>query len=384
MNIHIDDLLYWGLFLLLIIIAASWPAHGQTINPGDSATIFCRDCLPCPVCPVCPTLPPVPVPTPAPKPTATPIPTPSPTPVPTPAPTPPPGSTATVTIGAMQTAINAAKPGDTILVGNGIWRGPLYITKPVILKAAPGASPVIEPGLTSNGKVWIYAEAEGAVLEGFEIRYGYEGIKSFASNVTLRGNYIHHNRLGNIMLVADTKPLTSGLIEDNEIDWPGYDSRNRVYSGVSPKNAHGIYFSDYKCRGISGVTVRRNTFRNGGGRAIQGNTESCGNSGSVRNNLIADNLIENHSYGIIGWVNFNDNIIRGNIISTYDYPSTNDEYHHCVGFFKSNGNLVANNTCEPVSLGNAGGGIAHNHYNQPLNNTYLNNTVRQRSQNNRF
>lgn len=366
---------------LIVFIVGYLPVKGQTINPGDSATIFCRDCLPCPVCPVCPTLPPVPVPTPAPQPTASPSPVPSPTPQPSPTPTPPSGST--VTIGAMQTAINAASPGDTICIGNGTWSGPLHISKRIILKAAPGASPVIEPGLDSNGKVWIYTGAEGTVVEGFEVRYGYEGFKIFASNVTLRGNYIHHNRLGNIMLVADTKPLTSGLIEDNEIDWPGYDSRNRVYSGVSPKNAHGIYFSDYRCRGISGVTVRRNTFRNGGGRAIQGNTESCGNSGSVRNNLIEDNLIENHSYGIIGWVNFNDNIIRGNIISTYDYPSTNDTDHYCVGFWKSNGNLIANNECEPSMLGNAAGsnGLAEYHMGTSpngLNNTFLNNTVRQR------
>lgn len=382
MKIYLDGLVFWGLFLLLIIIAASLPAWGQTvIEPGAEAVIRCRSCPtppPCPQCPACPTPVPIPKPTAAPTPAPTAKPTPVPTPVPTLTPLTCPDGGSTVTMGAMQTALNAAQANATICVGDGTWRGPLKISKPVRLMPAPGAKPIIEPGQTDQGKIWIYASASGTItkpviVEGFEIRFGYEGIKSYASNVVIRNNNIHHNKFGNVIISTDTAPVNNVTVQGNDVSWAGYQSDDVLYPGVSAKQAHGIYFSDFNCRGVTNIYVIANKLHDLGGRAIQGNTEICGSRGKIDGGLISNNDIWNTSLGMIFWVNVRNILIKDNRVNTYDYPPTNDPEHFCFSFYQSSGNRVEANICKVSTLGNAGGGCGNNHYGT-WSNIYSNNT----------
>ena len=367
MNDERNSVIFTGAVFWVIIVAAvlTGPglyrdASGQTLSPGDSLTIKCANCPPPPVCPECPVCP-------------TPAPTPVPTPKPAPAPDICPSGGSVVTIGALQTALNAVQPNGTICVLDGIWKGPLKIDKPVRLMAATGAAPVIEPGQSDDGKVWIYPSAKGTVIEGFEIRNGYEGIKSFASDVIIRNNHIHHNKYGNVIISTESQPVNNVTLQGNRMAWPGYEKDDKPYPRISNKNAHNIYFSDYTCRGITNIYVIQNTLTDSGGRAIQGNTESCGSTGKIDGGIFARNVIERSSLGIISWVNVRNIIMRENVISTYGYPTTNDSDHFCFSFYRSEGNTVENNICKVSTLGNAGGGCGNNHYGT-WSNTYRNNS----------
>jgi len=318
-----------------------------------------------------------PVPTTAPTPKPTPVPTPKPTAAPTPMPTPAPAACpnggSTVTMAALQTALNAAPANVTICVLDGIWKGPLYINKPVRLMAAPGSKPIIEPGYGKEDKIWIYVPAKGTIIEGFEIRYGYEGVKSFASDVVIRNNHIHHNKFANVNIATEKAAVNNVTVQGNLFEWPGYDANNKPFPDVSQKQAHDLYFSDFTCLGITNIYAIQNTFRHSGGRAIQGNAEACTGKVGINGGLYANNNIDTTSLGIISWGNVRNIIMRENSINTYGYPPTNDSDHFCFSFYQSAGNTVENNTCKTSMLGNDGGGCGNNHYGT-FKNTYRNNS----------
>ncbi len=340
---------------LIAFVVGYLPVHSQTIpipapktdadllyiDPGASTTVHCRDCLPCPVCPVCPTPAPtpVPVPSPTPQPTATPAPTPSPTPVPMPTPAQPPSGGCPVGGINIQTsqipqAISNGKNGD-IFCARGTWNvssgdvrwGPIYVNKAVHLVGLDGAT--INLPNENNGQ--IRPTVPGAIIEGFRIIGGNTGIKVYSSGVTIRNNYIAHAMYGSIVFAADSGPITSGLVEGNTIEWTGHDLNNKLYSGLSGKNIHGLYFSDYNCRGMSNIVVRNNTIRHHTGRGIQWNGTKGGDgpvcSSQFSGFLVSNNALDANSWGMVGYYNLRNSIITGNEISTIEHPTTNENTH---------------------------------------------------------
>lgn len=317
MNIHIDDLLYWGLFLLLIIIAASWPAHGQTIDPGDSTTIFCRDCLPCPVCPVCPTPAPtpVPVPSPTPKPTATPAPTPPPTPVPTPAPTPGVCNSGNTVDSNIQAKLNSTPTGGTVCVTPGLKRETVTISKTVRLigiEGSGGLKPVIDFQGNRNlvRRLTINSSAPNTIIEGFNFKNGYENIKNYANGVIIRNNIIEDAAYMNILSVS----ASNVTVEDNIIRRPGQDC------AASLKNCHNIYHSNYyqTCTNMTGLVTRNNVIELAPGLGVQFNGQGCPNS--YMRGEVLNNTISNNQNGVVFYQPGNSSsslIVRGNTFIRY-------------------------------------------------------------------
>lgn len=318
--------------------------------------------------------PPTPEPVPSPEPVPDPEPTPDPEPVPGPGEVVPdtgvsdaplyPANKRVVVVSidgdgdyrTISDAIDDSRPGDTIQVKDGIYVERVNLNKngtrdlPIALINYPGHSPVIDPGggeypadcCPSGGTQRVEVNAEWVIIEGFEIRYGWEGIKIYKGHNTIRGNWIHHNSYGGILVVSTSDVfITKNTIENNGIEQgscinPSTGQRNS-------KNCHGIYLSEFFCNGMTNNTVSGNLISNHGGNGIQWNASECGSAGVIRNTLVENNIIENNSWGMALYYNTEDSLIVNNTFVIEDYPSTNASDHTFVGIYGSVNNIFMNN-----------------------------------------
>jgi hypothetical protein len=103
-----------------------------------------------------------------------------------------------------QKAVAIARAGDTVVVHGGVYTGHVILRhsgepdKPIVLKSVPGQRPVFD----GEGKGRIELKSQQGwqkpigwiVVEGFEIRNGWDGIKFYnAHHIVLRDNHIHSN-----------------------------------------------------------------------------------------------------------------------------------------------------------------------------------------------
>ena len=254
----------------------------------------------------------------------------------------------------IQEAVDSAVPGDIIRVIGGVYTGKIVVTnsgtrlRPITIEAYPGHKPIIVPGKSEGDRVEI--DAEWIVFQGFEVMKGRDGVKLYKGNNVIRNNKIHRNSYQGILVVS-TDNIT---IENNIIEWNG-TGKGECYSedwgGSSPKHCHGIYLSDYKCEGISGVTIRGNVLRNHGGRGILMNGLKC--SSWIENLDIEKNLIENNSWGMAIYHRVRDSRIKNNRFILEKYPSTDDTSHAHLGIWKSSNNEIQNNYFESSNPGAA-------------------------------
>ena len=111
----------------------------------------------------------------------------------------------------IRAAVDNSKPGDTIQVKDGVYNEGVSFrtsgtsTRPITLMNYPGHSPVIDPGggayppdYSHRVELW----AEWIIIEGFEIRYDWDGVKVFMPHNTIRGNWIHHNKYNGILIIS--------------------------------------------------------------------------------------------------------------------------------------------------------------------------------------
>lgn len=255
---------------------------------------------------------------------------------------------------SIQVALNNSRSGDTIQVKDGVYVERVNFTRsgtreePIAVVNYPNHSPVIDPGggtypaecCPSSGTPRVEFNAEWIILEGFEIRYGWNGVKLYKGHNTIRDNWIHHNRYHGILVVSTGDVFIDGnTIEDNGTD-PGACYKSE-WGGESPKHCHGIYMSDFFCTGMSDITIRGNVLSDHGGRGVQWNGIEC--SSKMQNTLVENNIIENNSWGIVLWSNVNDSVIRNNTFVMEKYPFTDDNSHTFVGILNSVNNIFKNN-----------------------------------------
>jgi parallel beta-helix repeat protein len=250
-------------------------------------------------------------------------------------------------------AINSVLPGDTIQVKDGIYVERVDFNTsgtrdlPIALVNYPGHKPVIDPGggeypedcCPSGGTPRVEIDAEWIIVEGFEIRYGWDGIKIYEGHNTIRNNWIHHNKKQGILVVSTNDIFIHG----NTIEYNGTDQGTCIKSGeFSPKHCHAIYLSDFSCEGVDNITIRGNLLSNHGGRGIQWNGLGCG-SVKMRNTLVENNIIENNSWGIVLYYNVENSLISNNTFVLESYPETNDNSHTFISIWDSTGNIITNN-----------------------------------------
>ncbi len=251
---------------------------------------------------------------------------------------------------SIQKAIDNSRPGDTIQVKDGVYVEALDFRQsgtreePIALVNFPEHAPVIDPG---NGqyppyegsKPKVELNAEWIIVEGFEIRYGWDGVKLFKGHNTVRNNWIHHNRYQGVLVSS----VNDVLIEGNTIEYNGTDAGacyQPEWGGESPKHCHAIYLSDYFCNGMTNNTIRMNVLRNETGAGILMNGFGC--ETKITNTQIENNIIENNSWGMSLYHNAEDNNINNNTFISEEHLNP-DVSHDFILIYKSKHNVFTNN-----------------------------------------
>jgi parallel beta-helix repeat protein len=247
-------------------LMASPSSYGIGGSPAPTAT-------PTPAPTVNPT--PRPTVTPTPAPTVTPQPTVTPTPAPTAIPTPVPGAIIvgpTGTYKTIQSALDAAPQGATILVQTGTYYENVVVDKAVTLKAAPGATPVVDAGSKSPA----FRVRSNAWIEGFTVRNSgntNSGIIVSASGATIANNKVSGCGWG-IFLTTGTGSTVKGNTVDGAVN-AGIgvrDSNKNTVTGNKVTNCgkglsmegsstgNTVYFNDFNNGySVSGVTNTYNS-----------------------------------------------------------------------------------------------------------------------------
>ncbi len=248
----------------------------------------------------------------------------------------------------IQAAVDNSRPGDTIQVKDGVYNeGVSFRTsgtseRPITLMNYAGHSPVIDPGggayppdYSHRVELW----AEWIIIQGFEIRHDWDGVKIFMPHNTIRGNWIHHNKYDGILIIS----TNDVLIEGNTIEYNGTDPNTCLNGeGVSdPKHCHAVYISDYSCTGASDITIRGNVLSNQGGSGVNFNGHGC--SSRMKNTLIENNIIENTHYGVGMWYSVQDSVVVNNTFVVKQVPITDASTHAFVAVWGSTGNIFKNN-----------------------------------------
>lgn len=245
----------------------------------------------------------------------------------------------TVSGGPIQDALDKARPGNTVCVKNGIYKGKVDISKDSItLKNYPGHNPVIIPGYSSGSRVEI--NASRVTVEGFEIRGGSEGIKIYKPYTIIRKNYIHDNKMAGIMIVS----TNNSIIVGNEIEMNGTCRKRCDKAGeqpVSPKHVHGIYISDFLCRGAKNNVIRKNAIKNHPGMGISLNASSC--KTTIEGTIIEENELINNAWGLGMFYNVKHSRINNNRFSASSHPATNHTEFAHIGLWGSPANSIHKN-----------------------------------------
>ena len=247
----------------------------------------------------------------------------------------------------IQQAVRDAVPGSVITVRAGTYNENIVFSRsgtaelPITLKNYPDEMPVIIPGTGLAERVEL--NAEHIIVEGFEIKGGYDGIKIYKSNNIVRNNYVHNNKFTGILIAATTGEISNVLVDNNIVESNGFEpDTGDPYPDLSLKNVHGIYISDFECVGTSDITISNNTITGHGGRAIQWNGQDCGTK--MRSTIVQDNLIEDNSWGMALFYNVEGATITNNIFISDSRPETNDTFWTFFGIWGSENNVISGNT----------------------------------------
>lgn len=247
---------------------------------------------------------------------------------------------------SIQQAVRDAVPGTVITVRAGTYNENLVFRKsgtaeqPITLRNYPEETPIIIPGTGFAQRVEL--NAEYIIVEGFEIQGGYDGVKIYKSNNIVRNNYVHNNKFTGILIAATTTEISNVIVENNLVESNGFEpGTGNPFSGLSLKNIHGIYISDFACVGTSNIAIRLNTILGHGGRAIQWNGDGCGTK--MRGTVVEGNLIENNSWGLALFYNVEGALITDNVFVFDRRPETNDTLWTFFGIWGSENNIISDN-----------------------------------------
>src|SRR5271157_423073 len=204
----------------------------------------------------------------------------------------------------IQAAINAASPGDTILVYSGLYKENVVVDRPISLMGMNTGSglPVVDG---SGGDSAINITADGVNLQGFNVTHANKGISVSSNHSTIKDN------------IASGMSISCGIY----LDYSSYnDLTDNIVTNVAEDNIQ-LYYSDY-----NNLTGNNATYSDDGyGVGLQ----------YSNNNILANNTVNESGLGIDY---SNDNYLVNNTVD----KSWDGIY---IGY--SNGNqLTGNSICQ--------------------------------------
>jgi len=199
----------------------------------------------------------------------------------------------------IQSAVNAASPGDTIIVRNGLYKEHVIVNKQLTIKSERGHVNCVVNGEGSD----VFAlYADGIRIEGFTITGGRRGIYILSNNNTIINNNISSNNEDGIYI-----PLSNN---------------NIISNNIISNNDDGIFlwYSNNNC--ISENNISSN---NGDGIVLE----------YSNNNSISENIVSSNRYGIYLWYSNKTMIRKSKFIN--DGLFVDDSYGNIVEDNKVNG-----------------------------------------------
>lgn len=222
--------------------------------------------------------------------------------------------------GDLQTALEAARPGDTLLLEPGIHSGPVLVERRVRITGRPGA--VLQGDL--RGTTLVLA-ADGIVVEGLVVRGSGEDLSSDdavirlheAQGVTVRGCQVearafgiyvrgggHHRIVGNVVRGDASIPLNrrgngihlwhtvSNLVRGNDLA----EVRDGIYLSFAHENEIVDNAGEGQRYGIHYMYSERNTLR---GNRFSRCTGGIALMFSMRNRVEENETVDNRDFGLL-------------------------------------------------------------------------------------
>jgi len=267
----------------------------------------------------------------------------------------------------IQMAIDAASPGDVVLVTSGTYYEHVTVSKPLMLIGEDKATTIIDGNGT--GTV-VSVTADNVVINGFTTRNsGRNGYWSFVAGI-----YIHSGRneiIGNILLNNNYGIVLGSYLKTSE--------GNTITGNIVQNNNYGVYSIFGKKNVISGNAVTDNPRYGIWFVGLWGNDS----------NTVTGNIVSNSQYGVsldglipLGGttsLDFRHSILQGspeipppplsnNTVS--GNTITGNEYGIVVGF--CSGNNISNNV---IANNNNGVNLGESNNNTIIGNTISNNNL---------
>lgn len=254
---------------------------------------------------------------------------------------------------SIQAALDAAKPGDTVLVHAGIYRESLNITKQVFLVGEGG--PMLDSGASGSG---IALRADGIEVSGVDLRTtratgilvasgdnkimnnsvsgcldGIRLVGAGASNNVVARNRVDNNTNGVTLIGSRRNVIKNNNIRDNNIGeesdcgiFLAYSQENTIQENELENNGDcSISLRSSSNNSLIGNSVIRNdwygiSLAESSDNLLQENNASDNRDAGVyldnsRENAIVNNTALNNAKGIYLAYDSNDNLISGNAVS---------------------------------------------------------------------
>jgi hypothetical protein len=197
--------------------------------------------------------------------------------------------------------VSVLRPGDTLLVKEGVYREELWNTiptgtswqQPITLRAFPGHQVILQPNMGAEYVITIrgdkhYIILDGFILDGTNVKY--DAIKIAGIMDTTKPNPSHiriiNNEIRNVGVMKTAtggyKGYGSGILTTGLSDYVEYIN-NRIHDNGLTDFDHGIYHTS------SYALIEGNIIYNNKGTGIKVGWGQNALNNIVRNNLIYDN-----------------------------------------------------------------------------------------------
>jgi parallel beta-helix repeat protein len=203
----------------------------------------------------------------------------------------------------IQSAVNAASPGDIVEVHSGTYQEQVRVDKSLTLQGLDTGKgiPIISGG-DYLGTTAVTLSADGVAIRGFLVTYSEKGVEVNSNNNTIEGNSINDTYLPIEIVKSRGNVIRDNLVYDSDFGiMLRYSSGNSIISNTITSR-DGIALSRSDNNLIKNNNVLNNKFN---GISITGSSH----------NLIEGNVARNNGHRGIGLFGSSNNIIRHNGVS---------------------------------------------------------------------